>query len=389
MRKAVHERLNVRDVKSFCPIQKEEAASLAEGLILHPEIKVFRHLHRVAASIGWRALWGFPTITIDGPDPTHRLDELGEDLLKASIPGGSLVDIFPPLRHIIRHSRYLMRKSNTWFEDMNRLSIHLYDTSCSSKARQEWGNSFGAALRDRERISGLSPQDEAWLTGQLFVASNDTTSTSLAYLVLAMVLYPSQFIKVRQQIDAVVGDSMPSFEDWEKLPLVEAVMKEGLRWRPPAPLGVPHVTSEDIRHGEYFLPKGTPLVANLWTISRDPALYTNAEEFDPSRFIHENGKLKQGTPDSHNDYLAFGFGRRVCAGKALAINSVWICLATLLWAFEFEPMKDADGNDILPNPMDFVDCGATVRPLAFPMKVIPRFPDLLQRIRASRDHSIN
>ncbi|EJU00728.1 cytochrome P450 [Dacryopinax primogenitus] len=154
-----------------------------------------------------------------------------------------------------------MRESNAWFEEMNRLSLHLYDTSCASK---EWGISFGASLRDRERKSGLPPQEEAWLTGQLFLAANDTPSTSLAYLVLAIVLYPSQFITARQQIDAVVGGSMPCFEDWDKLPLVEAIMKELLRWRPPAPLGVPHVTSEEIRYGKYFLPKGTSSVANIW-----------------------------------------------------------------------------------------------------------------------------
>ena len=44
--------------------------------------------------------------------------------------------------------------------------------------------------------------------------------------------------RAQQEIDAVIGSHrMPDFEDRERLPYVTAVMKEVLRWHPPAPTG--------------------------------------------------------------------------------------------------------------------------------------------------------
>jgi cytochrome P450 len=58
--------------------------------------------------------------------------------------------------------------------------------------------------------------------------------------ILAMRLYPNVMKKAQAEIDAVVGrERLPSFEDRDQLPYVRAVVKEVLRWRPVAPLGLP------------------------------------------------------------------------------------------------------------------------------------------------------
>ena len=60
---------------------------------------------------------------------------------------------------------------------------------------------------------------------------------------LAMALHPNIMRKVQHELDAVVGrDRLPTFEDRSKLPFVDAVCREVLRWRPVTPLGAP--TSE-------------------------------------------------------------------------------------------------------------------------------------------------
>ena len=56
---------------------------------------------------------------------------------------------------------------------------------------------------------------------------------------LAMCLYPDVLRKAQEEIDAVVGrDRMPTFADTPRLPYIRAMVKEVLRWRPVAPLGV-------------------------------------------------------------------------------------------------------------------------------------------------------
>lgn len=51
-------------------------------------------------------------------------------------------------------------------------------------------------------------------------------------------LRPDAQKKARNEIDAVVGrERLPTFEDRPRLPFVDAICKEVLRWRPVTPLG--------------------------------------------------------------------------------------------------------------------------------------------------------
>jgi cytochrome P450 len=50
-------------------------------------------------------------------------------------------------------------------------------------------------------------------------------------------------IKAQAEIDAVVGPNrLPTFEDRDSLPYIEAICKELYRWLPIVPLGMSHVS---------------------------------------------------------------------------------------------------------------------------------------------------
>jgi len=54
---------------------------------------------------------------------------------------------------------------------------------------------------------------------------------------LAMLFHPDIQKKAQEELDSVIGrDRLPTFEDRPRLPFVDAVCKETLRWRPLAPL---------------------------------------------------------------------------------------------------------------------------------------------------------
>jgi len=65
---------------------------------------------------------------------------------------------------------------------------------------------------------------------------------------LATALHPDIMRKVHHEIDAVTGrDRLPTFDDYPRLPLVDAVCKEVLRWKPVIPLGAPtNICSSEI-----------------------------------------------------------------------------------------------------------------------------------------------
>ncbi len=70
--------------------------------------------------------------------------------------------------------------------------------------------------------------------------------------------YPSRSpIRAQTELDSVIGTGrLPGFEDRPRLPYVEAIYRELLRWRPPTMLGLFHTNSEDDVYRGYFIPKG-------------------------------------------------------------------------------------------------------------------------------------
>jgi hypothetical protein len=55
---------------------------------------------------------------------------------------------------------------------------------------------------------------------------------------VAILLRPDVQTKVQKELDAVTGrERLPTFEDRPRLPMVDAVCREVLRWRPVTPLG--------------------------------------------------------------------------------------------------------------------------------------------------------
>jgi cytochrome P450 len=62
---------------------------------------------------------------------------------------------------------------------------------------------------------------------------------TLLVFLLAMVLYPEVQAKAQAEIDQVVGkDRLPDFDDRPKLPYMDAIMRETLRWNPVFPFGL-------------------------------------------------------------------------------------------------------------------------------------------------------
>jgi cytochrome P450 len=182
----------------------------------------------------------------------------------------------------------------------------------------------------------------------------------MTWWALAMIAYPETQARAQAELDAVVGRSrLPTFADYPHLPYIRAMVKEALRWSPLTPLGVPHQSTQDDWYEGMFIPKGTICIPNLWYMNRDTTIYgADAAHFNPARYLDANGQLAPGRPETKEEgHFAYGFGRRICLGRYVANNSLFIDMAIVLWSSKMEGKKDASGK-LLPIDVDgFVDHG--------------------------------
>lgn len=202
----------------------------------------------------------------------------------------------------------------------------------------------------------------------------DTTASSIHAFILAMMLFPKVQTKAQKEIDAVVGrDRLPQFEDRKHLPYVNALVKETFRWHPVAPLAVPHKVDEEISYGGYRIPKGAYLVPSIWWFLHDPQTYSDPASFDPDRYLEPRN---EPDPTEAN----FGFGRRICPGRYLAIETLFITVAHLLATFDIAKAVDESGNELEPQKLP--THGLISRLHDFPYSIKPRTASHIDLIRS-------
>jgi len=181
---------------------------------------------------------------------------------------------------------------------------------------------------------------------------------------VAVLLRPDIQAKAQEELDAVTGrERLPTFQDRPMLPLVNAICKEVLRWRPVVPLAVPHATTEDDVYKGLFIPKGALVMGNVWAILHDPEMYPDPDAFKPERFLNQDGSARE------DPVLAstFGFGKRICPGRHFVEATLFILVASLLSVFNIEKSSANGGPDVYSFTGTLIS-----RPNPFPCSITPR-----------------
>ena len=80
----------------------------------------------------------------------------------------------------------------------------------------------------------------------------------------------------------------------------------------------------------------------------DPNIFPNPESFHPERFLNANGTLRSLDKKEDPVEVGFGFGRRICPGMFLALNSIYIAIVQMLYVFEISTVRDGHGNEVVP-----------------------------------------
>jgi cytochrome P450 len=178
-----------------------------------------------------RLAWGYP-------DCAPTLQRVTMALLRVISPSGALPNVISPLT-------LLPEFLSPWkkYEKLRYQEERIFFMAQFEKVRKEWlaGRAKPSYMRmffESQEKFQIDDLEGAYQVGMMAIAGALTIASPLMSFVLAMVLCPTWLRNLQEEIDAVCGDRLPEMKDMEKLPILRAVVKEVLRWRPPVPTGL-------------------------------------------------------------------------------------------------------------------------------------------------------
>ncbi|KAG7087484.1 hypothetical protein E1B28_013446 [Marasmius oreades] len=371
-RRTFHQSFRSRIVPEYYEIQKQRTSLLIQRLVTSPK-DFFGHVRAHSGEIILEIVYGYRTQ--DKIDPYIKLVDVAMEGLNApGVHGTFMVDFFPILKHVPAWfpGAGFKTKAEVWARNTDRV---LDLPWALAKKLMDEGRAVPCfCTRNLEKLppSGdNSVMDEVIknCAAIALIAAGETTVSAILSFILAMVLNPQVQTRAQKELDELTGFTrLPEFADRKNLPYIDAVLSETLRWNPVVPLALPHrAVNDDIYEG-YLIPKGSTIVPNAWAVLRDESLYgPDTQNFNPDRFLKQDGKSLPPNPE----LLAFGFGRRVCPGRYLAINSLWLTMTYLLTSYTIAKELDSEGKEIDP-VVNYNTPGITSHPHPFPCRFIPR-----------------
>lgn len=142
-------------------------------------------------------------------------------------------------------------------------------------------------------------------------AGVDTTGDGLCFLMhyLSLPNPESQNVQSLLHKELVENPSTP----FDQLPYLDAIVKEGLRCFPPIPMSFPrYVPQEGSMIEGYFMPGGTIVSCQPYTIHKEPSVFPQPLQFRPERWLDEDA---QAVAERNRWFFAFGVGGRGCLGR--------------------------------------------------------------------------
>ncbi|QYT01221.1 Cytochrome P450 oxidoreductase OrdA-like protein [Trichoderma simmonsii] len=371
-RKFMHQQAGTKTITAqFNGVQDVESRRLLKRAMDDPK-NLIKHFRTEAAAIILKTVYGY-SIEQHAVDPLTKLIEtMMTNLSQALNPSPRLVDMIPALKHLPDWFPGTAFKKTA--REWNKVNHEAANIPYSFVKRQMANGtnrpSFVSGLIERYSTkTGILDNDDEdaikWTAGILYGAGSDTTVAVLTAFILAMTLFPEVQKRAQEEIDNLIGTSptrLPQFDDRERLKYTSAILKEAFRWFTIVPITTTHATAEDFTYNGYRIPKGALLLPSVWWMHHDPQTYPDPFRFSPERFLEPRNE-----PDLSE---LFGYGRRICPGRYMADDSIFITMVRLLATFNISKAVDEQGVPMEPRVEQLP--GLVSHPAGFPFSITVR-----------------
>ncbi|KAG5311951.1 CP4C1 protein, partial [Pseudoatta argentina] len=173
-----------------------------------------------------------------------------------------------------------------------------------------------------------------YFTIDLSSTSSDTTATTVHFVIIMMANFSEIQEKAYEELLEIYGTETPKlapvkYEDLQHMHYLDCIIKETLRLFPTIPI-IGRKLTEDLKMGEFVLPKGADVLISFIRMHRNEKYWPNPLMFNPDRFLQEK------TNSIPYYYMPFSDGPRNCIGLKYAMISMKVILATLIRTFVFK-----------------------------------------------------
>jgi cytochrome P450 len=188
---------------------------------------------------------------------------------------------------------------------------------------------------------------QSWTTDELstemagqVLAATETTSSALAFIFYELAKNPGLMEELYSELMTLDTDA-----ELESLKLLDACIKEGLRFRPPVALtGSRAVPAGGLDLLGYYLPEGTVVTTQSLSMSRQrPDLFPDYNIYNPKQWLDgENGAERRRL------LVPFGVGARRCPGGNMALYQMRLILNSTIRAFKIEVAPETTPQQMEP-----------------------------------------
>ncbi|CAI7646069.1 unnamed protein product [Penicillium glandicola] len=275
-------------------------------------------------------------ICCESPPDMLNNPEFGKECLASMIPTGFLLRVYPGAAGF-NVFRQLATKHIIDAKEDNLSKQKVEANAKSSIFRYVITSEMPKSECDTERLSR-----EAMV---LFGAGTATTARTMGFMCYYILTNPHMRQRLGEELNDIMADyphTLPTWQQLEQLPYLQALIKEGLRLSYGVMRRLPRISPDiPLVYKQWVIPAGTPVGMAAYSLHTDPKVYPEPFKFIPERWLDDYDT------DMNRNWVPFSRGSRNCLGMNLAYAEMYWAMAVMFRpnAPRFE-LFETDESDI-------------------------------------------
>ncbi|RQM08070.1 hypothetical protein DH86_00001402 [Scytalidium sp. 3C] len=174
-----------------------------------------------------------------------------------------------------------------------------------------------------------------------------------------------------------IRDAWTSCYQEEKVPYINAIIKEAGRYYTVSAMSLPRKTVTEVNWNGAIIPPKTMVLINAQAGNHDIDHFgENGGKFDPERFL-ESIDPPVEKPSVGLNHLSFGAGARACSGQYIAPRLLYAALVRIISSFKIVASEEEPPNTDYVDYNQFKSALVAI-PRDFKVKLVPRDPEILE-----------